>query len=400
MTKRPAHILPVIVISQFAGTSLWFAGNAVIPDLQKSWGLSADALGYITSSVQLGFITGTLVFAFFAISDRVSPRKLFLACSFLGALSTVATTLTPSEFSFLVVLRFATGFFLAGIYPVGMKIASGWFDRDLGRALGYLVGALVVGTALPHLIRGVGQTLPWEYVMVTVSLIAAIGGVIMYMSVPDGPFLKAGAPFDPKAFLVIFGSKRFRASSFGYFGHMWELYTVWVFMPALVLLYLATHDKTGWNVPFLSFCIIAIGGLSCVVSGLVALKRGSAPVAFYHLLISGLCCLIAPLMIFTPPVIFVLYLLVWGITVIGDSAQYSTMNAKYAPPELVGSALTYVNAIGFGLSVVSIQLVSYAVEAIGVQNAFLLLLPGPLFGLWALMPLMGREGDRQGEGAL
>ncbi|MGY9055894.1 MAG: MFS transporter [Alphaproteobacteria bacterium] len=223
MTSRPARILPTIMFSQFAGTSLWFAGNAVLPDLQQQCGLPPEAVGDITSAVQLGFIAGTLVFAITSLSDRFSPRKIFLCCAVLGALCNRASVLLHADLAGLLGLRFAAGFFLAGIYPVGMKIASGWYQKDLGRALGYLVGALVLGTALPHLVRGMGQSLPWESVTLAVFAISVVGGALMAMLVPDGPYLVSGSKFNPRALFAVFRSPSFRVSAFGYFGHMWEL---------------------------------------------------------------------------------------------------------------------------------------------------------------------------------
>jgi MFS family permease len=176
---RPARILPLIIFSQFTGTSLWFAGNAVIGDLQLAWGLGTQALAYVTSAVQLGFICGTLLFAILVIADRFSPRRVFFCCSLAGALANIALLVAPPGLETLLLLRFATGFFLAGIYPVGMKIAAGWYQQGLGRALGYLVGALVVGTAFPHLIRSSGAELPWQQVIAGVSILALGGGFAM-----------------------------------------------------------------------------------------------------------------------------------------------------------------------------------------------------------------------------
>ena len=241
-STRPAHILPVIIFSQFTGTSLWFAGNAIILDLQRDWGLAEQSLGYVTSAVQLGFICGTLLFALLVIADRFSPRWVFFNCSLAAALANIALLITPQELTWLLVLRFATGFFLAGIYPVGMKIAAGWYEQGLGRALGYLVGALVLGTAFPHLVRSSGTDLPWEQVMLVVSVLAILGGFVMLMLVPDGPHLPRGSAFDPNALKIIFRSRRFRASAFGYFGHMWELYTLWAFIPLLLLAYATSHE--------------------------------------------------------------------------------------------------------------------------------------------------------------
>ena len=387
MSIRPTRILPVIMVSQFAGTSLWFAGNAVLPDLQIAWGLAAEDAGPITSAVQLGFIAGTLVFAITALSDRVSPRWLFFACAAMGAGFNALTVAMPPGLSGLLILRFATGFCLAGIYPVGMKIAAGWFQADLGRALGYLVGALVAGTALPHLVRGMGGSLPWESVTLAVSAISVAGGAMMAALVPDGPFLAKGAKFDPRAVFAIFRSARFRASAFGYFGHMWELYAFWAFVPLLLTAYL-TANGISLSLSLLSFAVIVSGGLSCMVGGKLSVRYGSARVAGLNLSVSGLCCLISPLAFIAPLPLFLLFVLVWGIAVVGDSPQFSALNAHSAPPELVGSALTIANAIGFGVSVVSIQLLAAVADDLGMQFVFLLLLPGPILGLLSLRPLL------------
>ncbi len=204
MASPPRRILPAIVFSQFAGTSLWFAGNAVLGDLQRLWGLPSDALAYMTSSVQLGFIAGTLVFAVLAISDIFAPRKIFLACTLLGAFFNAGVCLFADGLTSMIIFRFLTVFFLAGIYPVGMKIAADWYQRDLGKAMGFLVGALVLGTAFPHLLKALGHSLPWSSVLLGVSAIAAFGGFVMFTLVPDGPYLSKGAKFDPRELRVIF----------------------------------------------------------------------------------------------------------------------------------------------------------------------------------------------------
>ena len=388
MRERPSRILPVIVLSQLAGTSLWFAGNAVLPDLQARLGLPDRAIGDMTSAVQLGFIAGTLVFALLAVSDRYSPRATFLACALLGAGCNASAYIAGGSLPLLLTGRFATGFFLAGIYPVGMKIASGWYKHDLGKALGFLVGALVLGTALPHLIRGVGQSLPWESVMLSVSAIAIAGGFLMYALVPDGPFLVPGATFDPRALLAIFRSPGFRASSFGYFGHMWELYAFWAFVPPLLAAYAAGGGQLGFNMSLIAFAVIAAGAAGCIFGGLMSLRIGSSRVAFAQLSASGLCCILSPLAFYMAPALFILFLLFWGVVVVGDSPQFSALNARYAPSDQVGSALTIANSIGFGISIVSIQLLNQAAAAIPAQYLFLLLIPGPIFGLLALRPLL------------
>jgi MFS family permease len=388
MAQRPARILPVIVLSQLAASSVWFAGNAVLPDLQARLGLPESALGHVTAAVQLGFIAGTLVFAVLAISDRYSPRATFLACALLGAACNASPYVFGGDIALLLAARFATGFFLAGIYPVGMKIASGWYRHDLGKALGYLVGALVVGTALPHLIRGLGQSLPWEAVMLSVSAIASLGGAMMYALVPDGPFLGSGSTFDPRSLAAVFKVPKFRASSFGYFGHMWELYAFWAFVPPAVAAYAAQSQGPTLNVSLVAFAVIAAGAVGCVWGGYLSLRRGSAPVAFAQLAASGMCCLLSPLLFYASLPLFIAFLIFWGIVVVGDSPQFSALNARYAPADQVGSALTIANCLGFAISIVSIQLLNHAAGAVPAQYLFLLLIPGPILGLLALRRLL------------
>ena len=386
---RPGWILPAIVFSQFAGTSLWFAGNAVLSELQRDWQLPEDALGYVTSAVQFGFISGTLVFAFLAIADRYSPRIVFLACALLGGASSLATFLVAPHFTGLLLVRFLCGFFLAGIYPVGMKIAAGWYREGLGSAIGFLVGALVLGTAFPHLLKGSGQGLSWQAVTLGVSATAIVGGLVMLWLVPDGPHLtRRRAAFDPQALALVFRSRAFRASAFGYFGHMWELYAFWAYVP----LALAAHAKLAavgtLNVPFWSFCIIGAGFAGCTAGGIISLKTGSARVAFAQLSASGLCCLLSPLFYHAPTPLYLAFLVVWGIVVVGDSPQFSALNAQNAPPSLVGSALTIANSIGFAISIVSIQLLSVLTAVLPTDWLFVPLALGPIFGLAALRPLV------------
>jgi MFS family permease len=391
MDRPPRRILPAIILSQFAGTSLWFAGNAVLPDLQRLWGLSPDALGYMTSSVQLGFIAGTLVFAILAISDIYSPRKIFLICSLIGAFCNAGVYLFADGLVSLLVFRFLTGFFLAGIYPVGMKIAAGWYQQDLGRAIGFLVAALVLGTAFPHLLKAMGQSLPWSSVVLSVSAIAAFGGLLMVVLVPDGPYLAKGAKFDPGALRKIFQSKNFRSSAFGYFGHMWELYTFWAFVPVMLATHMGSGTAIRLDIPLWAFLIIGVGSIGCAGGGLLTGKFGSARVASAQLTISGICCLISPFLFSAPTPVFLFFLLIWGITVAGDSPQFSALNALNAPKALVGSALTIVNCIGFSITIVSIQLLSYASHLIDTRWLFLLLTIGPVAGLYAMRPLLGAQ---------
>ncbi len=385
---RPRRILPVIAVSQFAGTSLWFAGNAVLPELQREWGLQPDALGHVTSAVQLGFVAGTLTFSLLGLADRFSPRRTFFTCSLCGALVNAATLALPHDLAVLLVLRFVTGFFLAGIYPIGMKIAAGWYERGLGNAIGLLVGALVLGTAFPHLLKSFGKALPWAEVTLAVSVLAALGGTLMLLFVPDGPYMKAGARFSFATLPTIFASSRFRASAFGYFGHMWELYPFWAYVPVALTAQVVTHGTGSLNVPLWSFCIIGAGSVGCVAGGWLSLRAGSARVAFVQLMASGLCCVASPWMFAAPTPVFVAFLVFWGVVVVGDSPQFSALNAQSAPPALVGSALAVVNGIGFSITVAAIQLINWLQPHIEIATLFVPLAIGPALGLLALRRLL------------
>lgn len=385
------NILPVLVLSVFGGASVWFAGNAVLADLAQDWQLPADALARVTSSVQLGFIAGTLLFAFFAIPDRFSPSRVYLICSIAAALSTLVIVLIPASYLLLLVSRFVTGFFLAGIYPVGMKIASGWYRADLGNAIGLIVAGLILGTAFPHLINSISSEAPWQLVIVSVSIAALAGGFAVNQWVPDGPWLRKGTKFDPAAIKIIFSSAPFRASAFGYFGHMWELYAFWAFLPV----FLAAHGELAglenFDVSFWSFLIIGVGVFGSAIGGLLSKSFGSAPVAAIELSISGVCCLLSPLLFFAPTPVFLVFLLIWGLTVAGDSPQFSALNAATAPPQYVGSALTLANCIGFVITIVSIELLSGLVETLPISMLFFVLTLGPAFGLWCFRPLLSKS---------
>ncbi len=392
---RPFRILPVIIVSQFAGTSLWFAGNAVLPDLQRAWSLPVDAVAATTSAVQCGFIVGTLAFAFFTVSDRFSPRWIFFLCSLLGAGCNTLLTLVAGSYTSLLLLRFLTGITLAGIYPVGMKIASGWYRHGLGSALGFLVGALVIGTGFPHLLRSIGAQFPWQGVLLSVSAIAASGGILMAVLVPDGPFINRGMPFSPEALPAIFRSTDLRASIFGYFGHMWELYTFYAFVPFLLATYSSHHAQKSLDVSFWSFCAIAVGSVGCAGGGLLSRSFGSAKVAWIQLLASGLLCACSPFLFDLPIEVFLMLVLLWGVVVVGDSPQFSTLVARYAPPDLIGSALTIGNSIGFAITIVSIQTISYLSHVISPEYLFLFLVPGPVAGLLASSRLVFHSTERQ-----
>ena len=388
MHPVPRHILPVLVLSQFAGVSPWFAVNAVMPDLQRELGWSATAVGALTSSLQFGFILGTLVFALLAVADRFPARRVFLVSALAASACTVVAWAMVTNHTALLVWRFATGFCLAGIYPVGMKIASQWYTRGLGPALGLLIGALVLGSASPHALRALSATLPWQSLMLGVAALSAAAGLLLYALLPEPPHAPARVnTLQWRALGSLRSDARVRSSVLGYFGHMWELYTFWVLVPLIL-----GARLQGTTLSWAAFGVIAAGALGCVVGGQLAPRLGSARVAGAQLATSGLCCLLAPLMAQAPDALFFAWLLVWGVTVAGDSPQFSALTARNAPPQAVGSVLTLTNSIGFAISIASILLFVELTRSVPVHWLLTGLAIGPALGLSALRPLWRGEG--------
>jgi MFS family permease len=383
--NRIKTILPIIVVAQFCCTSLWFASNAVMSDLVINFGLNANAIGNLTSAVQFGFILGTLVFAVLAIADRFSPSRVFLISALFGALFNAGLIWEGNNLTTILSIRFLTGFFLAGIYPVGMKIAADYFNKGLGKSLGFLVGALVLGTAFPHLLKGITAVFPWKLVILTTSSLAALGGLMMVLLVPNGPYRKQSQGINLSAFFGIFRNQNLRSAAFGYFGHMWELYAFWAFTPLMLQTYSDLHPETTFNIPILSFLIIGVGGFACILSGYLSQTYGAKRIAFISLLLSCGCCLIFPLIFAVQStMLFLAFLLFWGMVVVADSPLLSTLVAQNAPAEIKGTALTIVNSIGFAITIISIQLISGLRTVTDTNTIYISLAIGPILGLFAL----------------
>ncbi len=383
MTKRELLVLVIIVVAQFMCTSLWFAGNAILPQLSHSLNLNTENLGWMTSSVQFGFIVGTLFYAFFTIADRYNASSVFLLSAVLGASANCAIVLQTS-YAGILFFRFFTGVFLAGIYPVGMKIASDHFEKGLGKAMSFLVGALVVGTALPHLIAFLGGSIDWRNVVLATSMLAICGGILIKLFVGEGPFKKRGQKPDFREVKSVFSNKNFRAAAFGYFGHMWELYAFWAFVPVILSSYYDLNLKEANDLPLWSFLIIGLGSVACFIGGMLSDRFGTRKIAFFFLLSSGVCCLVSPVSFLMNEPIFITFLIIWGLVVIADSPLFSTLVAQNANPSIKGTALTLVTSIGFGLTIPSIQLLSYLASSMEERFIYLTLSIGPIFGLLSL----------------
>ncbi len=379
---RPRGLLAALVAAQFAGTSPWFATNAVLPELRATLDLGPGAVGALTSAVQLGFIAGTLVYAALRLADRTSPSRLFTVSAVAAALANLAVTARPDDYAAILALRFATGAFLAGVYPVGMKLAADWFDGDLGQALGWLVGALVLGTAFPHLLAAAALELPWTRVVQATSLLAAAGGLAVARWVPDGPYRRPGGRISTAGLRALARVRPLRRAATGYVGHMWELYAFWAFVPLLIA---ARPEATDPRlVSAAAFTVVAAGALGCVLGGRLSGRLGSGRVAGVLVATSGLACLAAPATFAAPMPVFVAVVLLWGVAVAGDSPQFSTLVARAAPPEIRGSALTFVNAIGFGVTLPALALLAELATRWPAPYWFVPLAAGPALSVWAL----------------
>lgn len=380
---RSRYAIVVIVFAELFGTSLWFSANAVADALHAAWGITPVELGHLTSAVQLGFITGTLFFALSGLADRYSASRIFAACAVAGALTNAAFATTQSGLIAALFFRFATGLALAGIYPIGMKLVVSWAPDKAGNVLGWLVGMLVLGTGLPHFVRGLDVTPTWQGVIYTASGLAVVAAAMVWW-LGDGPHHGSRRGLQWGGVLQAFRISEFRAAAFGYFGHMWELYAFWALVPLLIVN--LGDGADGHRIYLAAAGVFAAGGIGCFLGGMLSHRWGSAKVAMVALAGSALMCLVYPLVQGMPNPLIMFLLLAWGFFVVADSPQFSALAAKACPPERVGSALALMNSIGFAITIAAIELVTAVWQNVTVQVAWILL-PGPVLGLVAMFPL-------------
>ena len=360
----------------------WFSASAVIPQLREAWDLSDGQAAWLTVAVQLGFVAGALTSSLFNLSDVIAPMRLLTIGALGAALANVLIVVVDGPGP-AIALRAATGFFLAFVYPSSLKQASTWFRRSRGVALGILVGALTLGSAMPHLVNGLGG-LDADVVLVTTSILTLVGGALAF-SVHDGPYPFPRAVFDPKQIGRVFSNRGVRLASLGYFGHMWELYAMW----AWFLLYFRTisDNSTGAAPALATFAVIGIGGLGCVVGGVLGDRWGRTKTTATMMGISAACCLLIGLLSTGPTVLVLAVALVWGFAVVADSAQFSTMVTELANQAYVGTAVTLQLAVGFTLTIATIWLIPMWEEAFGWEWAFAFLAPGPIIGALVMLRL-------------
>jgi MFS family permease len=382
--RRRRAALGQLSLALILAMSTWFSASAVVPQLREEWTLSSGAAAWLTIAVQLGFVAGAVVSSLLNLSDLLSPRIIILGGA-LGAAAANAGLLLADGPASALPYRALTGLFLAGVYPPALKLMATWFQRGRGLALGILVGALTVGSALPHLVNGLGG-LDWRVTVVATSALTVVGGAVGSM-VHEGPFPFPRAVFDPRQAGQVLSNRGVRLASLGYFGHMWELYAMWAWFAVFFAEVINPNGEPSSATAYATFTVIGIGGLGCIVGGILGDRWGRERTTSYMMLISGACALLIGLLFNAPTWLVLLVGLVWGFAVVGDSAQFSTMVTEHADQAYVGTALTLQLALGFTLSVATLWLIPVLVEEVSWRWAFAFLAPGPALGVLAMRRL-------------
>lgn len=378
------HAIAIITFAQLFGTSLWFSANSAVLDLIREWHISVSDIGWLTNSVQAGFIIGTFIIAFTGIADRFKASSIFAISALVGAFFNLCFAWLANGLIEGMIYRFFVGICMAGIYPIGMKLVVQWAPDKAGQVLAKLVAMLTLGTSLPYALNGLSADLSWQF-MITFSSFFALTAALLVFKLGDkqqSSVSKILANLKPKeSAFEVFKNPPFRAAAFGYFGHMWELYAFWTIIP-LFIAKSGIPEKLGFNnLALLTFFVMAWGAIGCLFGGYLSKRIGSAKTAIGALFISGFSCLVFVLgWRVLPEWLLLIILTVWGASVIADSPQFSALSAEACPPEKLGAALSIQNSFGFTITIVSIGITTYMFDLIGLDSAWVLII-GPILGI-------------------
>jgi MFS family permease len=374
-------------VAELLAMGTWFSASAVVPQLSQIWGLNDAGQAWLTMSVQAGFVVGSVISALLNLADRIPSRWFFTGTALLAALSTGLIPLVANSLAAALILRFLTGFFLTGVYPVGMKIMATWTKADRGLGIGILVGALTLGTAFPHLLNMLTGMDNWQLVLALGAASAAAGGLIAAVFIREGPYQSAAPHFDWQYAAEIFKVRSLRLAILGYLGHMWELFAMWAWLAAFLI---ASFQISGIDSRWASltaFITIAAGGVGSLLAGVLADRLGRTTVTIASLVISGICSLLVGFLFGGSPILLVALCLLWGFAIVADSAQYSAAISELCQKDFIGTALTVQTSLGFLLTMLTIRLIPTLKSSVGWSWAFAFLALGPAAGIYAMLAL-------------